>query len=68
MSAGEWDQHPLTREKVSERAPVAVIAKRDGVAGWSIVLLGNAPLSADDARQLAAELNDMADIVEGKRW
>lgn len=48
----------------------AVGARRDG-SGWTVELLQSgasvAQISAEEARMLARELSDMADVIEG-RW
>lgn len=50
---------------------VAVGGQRDG-EGWKVELLhaGDhlASLTAADARRLSAELLDMAEVIEGRRW
>lgn len=50
---------------------VALGARRDG-SGWSVLLLRGgeelAVLDAAAARDLAAEILTMADVIEGKRW
>ena len=50
---------------------VAVGGQRDG-EGWKVELLQAgehlAALSAEQARTLAAELLDMAEVIEGRRW
>lgn len=52
-------------------APAVVGAQRDG-DGWKVQLLARgevlATLNAEAARKLAAEILDMADVIEGKRW
>jgi hypothetical protein len=63
----EWDKHPLTRERLAASARIAVVGKRDG-QGWKVCLLGGAAMLAPaEARRLAQELIEMADICEG-RW
>lgn len=75
--AAEWDQRPgefeATRGLGERTAPMpAVVGARHDGSGWRVMLLlgGDvaAALDPQAARGLAAELADMADICEGKRW
>jgi len=71
-----WDQHPLVGQALPSAAasyapPIAVVGKRDGT-GHRIALLQQgaamAMMTPDQARAMAAELIDLADICDGNRW
>ena len=63
-----FDQRPGALEATRGLAPIAVLGKRDA-QNWKICLLpGGTMLEPPAARALAAELIEMADICEGRRW
>lgn len=63
-----FDQRPGALEATRGLAPIAVLGKR-GAQNWKICLLpGGTMLEPPAARALAAELIEMADICEWRRW
>lgn len=73
LTAAQWDQRPGALEATLGLSvpPLAVCGVRDD-DGWRVRLsIAGGPvlaLSPAQARKLAAELGEYADIAEGKRW
>lgn len=70
---GRKGELPPGLERLKARhAPVHAVGARHDGDGWKVVLLAHgetlAALDAGAARELAAEILTMADVIEGKRW